>query len=114
MTGRAELLDALTELERAGAAVLPRGGALYDRRSAPPLPRWVRRTPAAPPGPRPDTGRVWPSALPAAARIARRPEEFEVLEAAAGFLRGAARNGSTCRSASAAWSSSATRSGWTR
>ncbi|MQA35286.1 hypothetical protein [Modestobacter roseus] len=87
VAARGELLDALTELERAGIVTLPRGAAHYDRRSSPPLPRWIRRTPAARPAAPPDTGRVWPSALQAAARIARRPEEVAVLEAVAGFLR---------------------------
>lgn len=87
VTGRQELLDALTELDRADIAALPRGQEHFDRRSISPLPRWVRRPSAgrrvAPEG----RNRVWPSALQPAAALARRPEEFTVLDVIADFLR---------------------------
>jgi len=87
VTGRQELLDALTELDRADAVTLPRGREHFDRRSSPPLPRWVRRpSTSRRPAPEGHT-RVWPSALQPAAALARRAEEFEVLEVVADFLR---------------------------
>lgn len=84
---RAELAGALHELEAAGVVVLPRGAAHFDRRSAPPLPAWIRRSQLARRAAAPPPARVWPSVLQAAAAIARRPEEIAVLDAVAGFLR---------------------------
>ncbi|MBB3084192.1 hypothetical protein [Geodermatophilus sabuli] len=87
VTGRQELLDALIELDRGDIAALPRGREHFDRRSTPPLPQWVRRPSAgrrtAPEG----RTRVWPSALQPAAAMARRPDEFTVLDVVAEFLR---------------------------
>lgn len=90
---RADLREALAELEAAGVVVLPRGTAHFDRRADPPLPAWVRRADTGrPPAARP-AARVWPTALQPAAALARRDEECAVLDAVADFLRrgGAAR-----------------------
>ncbi len=85
--GRAELAEALAEVAAAGVAALPADRSAYDRRSAPPLPQWVRRPP------RPTTARpaaderIWPTALRDAGRLASRPDELALLEVVNDFLR---------------------------
>ncbi|MGY1669101.1 hypothetical protein [Geodermatophilus sp. SYSU D00710] len=84
---RADLRAALTELHAAGVLALPRGKAHFDRRADPPLPTWVRRSSTSrPPAARP-AARVWPTALQPVAALARRDEEFVVLDVVADFLR---------------------------
>lgn len=87
-TARARLHDALTALVEQGVLSLPRNTKAYDRRSQPPLPNWVTK----PARPRPPTattttGRVWPPALEAAAALATRPDELELLHKIADWLR---------------------------
>lgn len=83
----AEVAAALEELERAGLATQPRDRAQYDRRSTPALPLWLRRPARAVPARPAAPGRIWPSALEAAGRLASRPDELDVLERVASFLR---------------------------
>lgn len=84
---RADLRAAFTELESAGVVALPRGTAHFDRRADPPLPAWVRRSAAARPRSARPVARVWPTALQRASALARRDEDFAVLDAVADFLR---------------------------
>ncbi|GAB3153273.1 hypothetical protein GCM10027290_45750 [Micromonospora sonneratiae] len=86
-TARARLAAILTGLAEAGAVVLPKARSGWDDRTKPPLPIWVgkptkpRRTQAAP------TPRVWPQALEAAAAIASRPDEYQLLDKIGIWLR---------------------------
>ncbi|MFV2022798.1 Wadjet anti-phage system protein JetD domain-containing protein [Micromonospora sp. LOL_023] len=86
-TARARLAAILTGLAEAGTVVLPKARSGWDDRTKPPLPIWVgkptkpRRTQAAP------APRVWPQALEAAAAIASRPNEYQLLDKIASWLR---------------------------
>ncbi|GAB3581231.1 hypothetical protein GCM10027445_52900 [Amycolatopsis endophytica] len=80
----ARALRALADDER---IVLPKSPSAWDDRTHPPLPRWVRKR-AAPEKPKPTRAlRVWPEVLSAAAAIATRPDELDLLERVASWLR---------------------------
>jgi hypothetical protein len=87
--GRSRVIAALDELRSAGVISFPSPGtrAAWDTRVQPPLPVWVARIePARAPREVP-VPRVWPSALEAAARIATRADELELLDRVAVWLR---------------------------
>jgi len=86
---RSRLRDVLDELHTAGRITLPaaRSRTGWDTRVLPSIPSWVTRIDASPP-PRPARPpQVWPSALEAAARIASRSDEYELLERVAAWMR---------------------------
>ncbi|WP_131747655.1 hypothetical protein [Frankia sp. Cppng1_Ct_nod] len=86
-TARTRLAAVLAGLAEAEAVVLPKARSGWDDRTKPPLPLWVgkvtkpRRVRAAP------ARRVWPQALEAAAAIATRPDEHQLLDRIANWLR---------------------------
>lgn len=86
-TARTRLAAALDRLAEAGTLVQPKTRSGWDHRTQPPLPLWigkpvthhrVRATPVR---------RVWPQPLEAAAAIATRPDEHEMLDRIATWLR---------------------------
>jgi hypothetical protein len=86
---RSRLRDALDELQTAGRITFPaaRSRTGWDTRVLPSIPSWVTRIDARSP-PRPARPpQVWPSALEAAARIASRTGEYELLERVAAWIR---------------------------
>lgn len=86
-TTRTRLADALADLAETGTIFLPKARSGWDDRTRPPLPLWVGK--AARPlrtRPRP-TRRVWPQALEAAAALATRPDEHQLLDRIATWLR---------------------------
>lgn len=86
---RRHFRDALHELQAAGIVALPapRSRTGWDTRVLPPIPAWVTRIDPHP-APRPARPpQVWPSALEAAARIASRTDEYELLERVAAWMR---------------------------
>lgn len=86
---RHRLRAAIEFLVDLGLVTLPKGERFWDRRSQPELPLWVARRRVAPaPQPQPQPGpRVWPYALEAAAAVATRPDELDLLARIAGWLR---------------------------
>jgi Uncharacterized protein conserved in bacteria C-term(DUF2220) len=87
--GRSRVLEALDELRQAGAISFPSTGTrtAWDTRVRPPLPAWVTRVEPTREARRVPVSRVWPSALEAAAEIATRPDELELLARIAEWLR---------------------------
>ncbi|MEU4303009.1 Wadjet anti-phage system protein JetD domain-containing protein [Kitasatospora aureofaciens] len=85
-SARTRLAEALTELATDGAIQLPKARNGWDDRTQPPLPRWIGKTMARPTVARP-ADRVWPQALERAAAIASRPDEHDLLERIALWLR---------------------------
>ncbi len=86
---RRRFREALDELHTAGRITLPspRSRTSWDARITPPLPVWVMRVePRLPPRPT-HPPQVWPSALEAAAQIATRPDEYELLARIARWMR---------------------------
>jgi Uncharacterized protein conserved in bacteria C-term(DUF2220) len=86
---RSRLRDALDELQTAGRITFPAASSRigWDTRVLPSIPSWVTRVDGRPP-PRPARPpHVWPSALEAAARIASRTDEYELLERVGGWMR---------------------------
>lgn len=86
---RSRVIEALEELRRIGTISFPSPGTrtAWDTRVQPPLPVWVARVEPAK-GPRQvPVPRVWPSALEAAAEIAERSDELELLARLAEWLR---------------------------
>lgn len=85
-TARTRLAAVLAGLAEAGAVVLPKTRSGWDDRTSPPLPLWVGKTEPrrvrSTPAPR-----VWPQALEAAAAIATRPDEHQLLDRIATWLR---------------------------
>jgi hypothetical protein len=85
-TARTRLAAVLAGLAEAGAVVLPKTRSGWDDRTNPPLPLWVGKTEPrrvrSTPAPR-----VWPQALEAAAAIATRPDEHQLLDRIATWLR---------------------------
>lgn len=86
---RRSLRDALDELRAAGKVTLPssRSRTGWDTRITPPLPLWVMRVEPRLPPRTPRSPQVWPSALEAAAQIATRPDEYQLLARIARWLR---------------------------
>jgi hypothetical protein len=85
--GRDKIAQALRTLADDGRIVLPRSPSGWDDRTRPPLPRWIRK-PTAPGETKPTrAGRVWPDVLAAAAAMASRPDELDLLERIASWLR---------------------------
>ncbi|UQU67555.1 DUF2220 family protein [Couchioplanes caeruleus] len=85
-SARTRLAAVLAGLAEAGAVVLPKTRSGWDHRTNPPLPLWVgktrpRRVRSTP------VPRVWPQALEAAAAIATRPDEHQLLDRIATWLR---------------------------
>lgn len=88
-SARARLRAAIDELAAQNRIVLPKQKKLYEAHATPELPTWVER-PAAPRAARPKApARVWRPELAAAARLATKPAEFDVLERVDAFLRDA-------------------------
>lgn len=86
-TARTRLAAVLVSLAEAGAVVLPKARSGWDNRTKPPLPLWVGKT-AKPRRARPmPARRVWPQALEAGAAIATRPDEHQLLDRIATWLR---------------------------
>jgi hypothetical protein len=86
-TARTRLASALINLSEAGAIVLPKARSGWDARTIPPLPHWLVKT-AKPRQAHPTPARrVWPQALEAAAAIATRPDEHQLLDRIAAWLR---------------------------
>ena len=86
-TSRARLAEALADLANTGILVVPKARSGWDDRTSPPLPLWVGKA-AQPPHARPrPPKRVWPQALEAAAAIATRPDEHQLLDRIATWLR---------------------------
>lgn len=87
--GRSRVMQALDELRDTGVIFYPSRGtrAAWDTRVEPPLPAWVARVELAPAARQTPAPRVWPSALEAAAQIATRPDELELLTRVAAWLR---------------------------
>jgi hypothetical protein len=86
---RLRFRGAVDELRDAGVIAFPAAGSRtgWDSRIQPPLPVWVLRVlPAAEPR-RAFVPTVWPSALEAAAQIATRADEHELLTRIAAWLR---------------------------
>ncbi|MEV4143635.1 hypothetical protein AB0J40_08190 [Amycolatopsis sp. NPDC049691] len=84
---RHKIADAVQQLADNGLIVVPKTAAGWDDRARPTLPRWVRK-PTAATKPQPaGTERVWPEALAAAAAVAQRPDEFDILDRVANWLR---------------------------
>jgi hypothetical protein len=87
--GRSRVVKALDELRYVGVISFPslETRTAWDTRVQPPLPAWVARAePIRPPRQVP-VPRVWPSALEAAAQMATRPDELELLARVAAWLR---------------------------
>jgi hypothetical protein len=86
---RRRFREALGELQAAGEITLPspRSRTGWDTRITPPLPAWVMRVEERLPPRPPRPTQVWPSALEAAAQIATRPDEYELLERIARWMR---------------------------
>lgn len=86
---RSRLRDALDELHTAGRITLPaaRSRTGWDTRVIPSIPSWVTRIDARPPTRPARPPQVWPSALEAAARIASRAGEYELLKRVAAWMR---------------------------
>lgn len=84
---RERLAEVIAELEAAGIATLPKGGAGWDRTFLPPLPRYVIR-PARERSPRPDRsiGVIWHAALGWAAAGGWSAEEERLLLAVNDWL----------------------------
>lgn len=86
-TARAQLAVVLASLAEAGAVVLPKARSGWDDRTKPSLPLWVgkptmpRQTRVTP------APRVWPQPLEAAAAIATRLDEHQLLDKIADWLR---------------------------
>jgi len=86
-TARARLATVLAGLAEMGAIVLPKARSGWDDRTKPPLPLWVGK-PTKPRQARlTPVPRVWPQALEAAAAIATRPDEHQLLDRIATWLR---------------------------
>ncbi|MET9398451.1 hypothetical protein [Kitasatospora sp. NPDC002965] len=85
-SARTRLAEALTELATDGAIQLPKTPTGWDHRTQPPLPRWIGKTTVRPATTRP-ADRVWPQALEHAAAVATRPDEHDLLERIALWLR---------------------------
>ncbi|MGI5163407.1 hypothetical protein ACQEU3_03535 [Spirillospora sp. CA-253888] len=87
--GTARLRAALDTLAQNGHVTFPAEGSRtgWDRRSSPPLPLWVLRSTAPPPGRPKPAPRVWPHLLEAAGRVATRQDEYDLLERIACWLR---------------------------
>ncbi|MGK5682269.1 Wadjet anti-phage system protein JetD domain-containing protein [Actinoplanes sp. URMC 104] len=85
-TARTRLAAVLAGLAEAGAVVLPKTRSGWDDRTNPPLPLWVGKTEPRRVRTTP-TPRVWPQALEAAAAIATRPDEHQLLDRIATWLR---------------------------
>lgn len=86
-TARGDIRGALDELAAAELVVFPSSARHFDTRDVPPLPLWVRRPPRERVVRETSGVRVWPAALEAAGRIASRPDEIDLLETIAVFLR---------------------------
>ena len=85
-SARTRLAEALAELATEGVIQLPKSRTGWDHRTQPPLPRWIGKTTARPTAVRP-ADRVWPQTLEHAAAIATRPDEHDLLERVALWLR---------------------------
>ncbi|NKQ59066.1 hypothetical protein HFP15_40110 [Amycolatopsis sp. K13G38] len=85
--GRDKIARALRTLADDGRVVLPKSQSGWDDRTRPPLPRWIRKPTAPREVKATPTGRVWPDVLAAAAAIASRPDELDLLERIASWLR---------------------------
>lgn len=87
--GRTRLLSSLGELEAAGLVTLPaeRSRSGWDNRSTPPVPLWILRNDPVETPPIQAAPRVWPKALEAAAMLATRRDELQLLERIATWLR---------------------------
>ncbi|GII82858.1 hypothetical protein Ssi03_08480 [Sphaerisporangium siamense] len=86
-TARARLATVLTHLAEAGAVVLPKARSGWDDRTKPPLPLWVGKPTKTRPTRVTPTPRVWPQPLEAAAAIATRPDEHQLLDKIAKWLQ---------------------------
>jgi hypothetical protein len=86
-TTRTRLAEALAGLAGMGAVVLPRARSGWDHRTSPPLPLWVGKAANPLPARPVPARRVWPRALEAAAAIATRPDEHQLLDRIATWLR---------------------------
>ncbi|MGV9369811.1 Wadjet anti-phage system protein JetD domain-containing protein [Micromonospora tulbaghiae] len=86
-TTRTRLTAVLASLAEAGAVMLPKARSGWDDRTQPPLPLWVGRPTKPRPTPVPPAARVWPQALEAAAATATRPDEHQLLDKIANWLR---------------------------
>ena len=86
---RIRFRDAIDELKDAGVISFPAPGSRtgWDSRIQPPLPVWILRAGSAAEPRRAVVPRVWPSALEAAALIATRADEQELLARIAIWLR---------------------------
>ncbi|MEV1107806.1 MULTISPECIES: Wadjet anti-phage system protein JetD domain-containing protein [unclassified Micromonospora] len=86
-TARTRLAAVLASLAEAGAVVLPKARSGWDDRTRPPLPLWVGKTTKPRRARATPARRVWPQALEAAAAIATRPDEYQLLDKIAIWLR---------------------------
>lgn len=89
-TARSRFRNALDELQAAGRITLPspHSRTAWDTRALPLVPTWVVRVALVLPATRvKPSRRVWPSALEAAGQIAVRPDEHELLERIAAWMR---------------------------
>jgi hypothetical protein len=86
---RIRLRDALDELVTAGLATLPAAGSKtgWDTNMLPSLPVWVLKPARTKPAEVDTRRRVYPSRLEAAAALATRPDEVELLNRVADWLR---------------------------
>src|SRR5262245_31201176 len=78
-TARSQLAPPLSRLAAAGAPVLPKARSGWDHRTRPPLPPWIGKPATHHPVRATPVRRVWPQSLEAAAAIATRPDEYELL-----------------------------------
>jgi hypothetical protein len=86
-TARTQLAAALGRLAEAGILMLPKTRSGWDRRTRPPLPLWIGKPATHQPARAAPVRRVWPQLLEAAAAIATRPDEHELLDRIAAWLR---------------------------
>jgi hypothetical protein len=86
-TARTQLASALGRLAEAGTLMLPKARSGWDHRTRPPLPLWIGKPATRHPLRATPVQRVWPQSLEAAAAIATRPDEHELLDKIATWLR---------------------------
>ncbi len=86
-TARTRLAATLDRLAESGILVLPKARSGWDHRTRPPLPLWIGKPETRPPTRPTPTKRVWPQPLEAAAAIATRPDEHQMLDRIATWLR---------------------------
>jgi len=84
---RTRLHHVITELTNQGVVVLPKSRTGWDTRNTPALPRWVSKPTRPQPRRAAPTGRVWPQPLAAAALVADRPDEIDLLTRIGDWMR---------------------------